>query len=199
MPVKSPSRGAAAPPLEALVDSTPAFLFALRLDGRYLYCNRASRGSSPNDNVGKSLEDVLEAGKAARVRAAMRRVERTRRPLALEISVRDAAGRARRCAITLSPFYSAGKLTAIVGVGMDVSAAEREPADPAVAVRVAALTPKQRQVLSLVAEGLSSREIGKRMGVSERTVETHRELLMDRLEIRGVAALARFALSAGLL
>lgn len=60
------------------------------------------------------------------------------------------------------------------------------------------LTPRQREILQLIAEGQSTKEIGFRLALSGKTVETHRRLLMQRLGIFEVAGLARFAVRAGL-
>lgn len=65
--------------------------------------------------------------------------------------------------------------------------------------RVDELTPREREVLARVAAGRTSREIAEEFGISPRTVETHRESLMRKLDIRSVAGLTRFALEAGLL
>ena len=56
------------------------------------------------------------------------------------------------------------------------------------------LTPRQREVLVLIAQGHSSREIGERLGLSSKTVDVHRLRIMDRLGIRDVANLTRFAI-----
>lgn len=61
-----------------------------------------------------------------------------------------------------------------------------------------ALTPRQREILQLIAEGRSTREIAGRLHVSVKTVETHRAQLMDRLGIRDVAGLTRYAIRIGL-
>jgi two-component system, NarL family, nitrate/nitrite response regulator NarL len=58
----------------------------------------------------------------------------------------------------------------------------------------AALTPREREVLALIAEGLSSREIGVRLDMSARTVETHRTHLRRKLNLSSPAALVRHAL-----
>jgi DNA-binding NarL/FixJ family response regulator len=60
------------------------------------------------------------------------------------------------------------------------------------------LTPRQREVLQLVAEGYSNKEIASRLNVTPKTVETHRTELMERLGIRGVASLVRYAIQVGL-
>jgi DNA-binding NarL/FixJ family response regulator len=61
------------------------------------------------------------------------------------------------------------------------------------------LTSREREVLQLVAEGLSSKEIASCLGVSTRTVESHRAKVMDKLGIHKVSGLVRFAIREGLL
>ena len=60
------------------------------------------------------------------------------------------------------------------------------------------LTTREQEVLARVADGRTSREIAEEFGISPRTVETHRESLMRKLEIRTVAGLTRFAIESGL-
>jgi DNA-binding CsgD family transcriptional regulator len=60
------------------------------------------------------------------------------------------------------------------------------------------LTPRQREVLRLIAEGQTTKAIARELGISVKTVETHRSLLMERLSIRDVAGLVRYALRLGL-
>jgi RNA polymerase sigma factor (sigma-70 family) len=64
--------------------------------------------------------------------------------------------------------------------------------------RLEQLTPREREVLARVAAGRTSREIADEFGISHRTVETHRESIMRKLQIRTVAGLTRFALEAGI-
>jgi DNA-binding NarL/FixJ family response regulator len=61
-----------------------------------------------------------------------------------------------------------------------------------------AITPRQRQVLQLIAEGYTTREIGNKLGISVKTAETHRTQLMERLDIHQVAGLVRYAIRVGL-
>lgn len=60
------------------------------------------------------------------------------------------------------------------------------------------LTLRQREVLRLVAEGSSSKQIAGRLGLSAKTVEAHRAAIMDRLDIHDLAGLVRFAIRSGL-
>jgi len=61
------------------------------------------------------------------------------------------------------------------------------------------LTGREREVLRLVAAGNSNKQIAAQLGISRRTVESHRESMMRKIEIRTVAGLTRFALENGLL
>lgn len=56
------------------------------------------------------------------------------------------------------------------------------------------LTPRQKEILNLVAQGLTNREIAEQLDISVRTVEVHRFNLMRRLGVRNVAQLLRQAL-----
>ncbi len=60
------------------------------------------------------------------------------------------------------------------------------------------LTPRQREVLKLIAEGRTTQQMADTLGVSVKTVESHRAQLMDRLEIYDVAGLVRYAIHMGL-
>jgi DNA-binding NarL/FixJ family response regulator len=64
---------------------------------------------------------------------------------------------------------------------------------------LAQLTAREREVLHGIAQGHTNKEIATALGISHRTVETHRESLMRKLQIRTVAELTRFALGAGIL
>lgn len=60
------------------------------------------------------------------------------------------------------------------------------------------LTSREREVLQLVAEGLTSKGIASQLGISARTVQKHRENLMRKLDLHDSAALTRYAIKSGL-
>ena len=60
------------------------------------------------------------------------------------------------------------------------------------------LTSRQREILQLIAEGATTKEIAQKLGVSVKTVETHRTQLMQRLDIHDLAGLVRYAIRFGL-
>ncbi len=63
---------------------------------------------------------------------------------------------------------------------------------------ISELTPRQQEVLTLIAEGRSTKEIARALSISVKTVETHRAQLMDRLNIHDIAGLVRYAIKTGL-
>jgi DNA-binding NarL/FixJ family response regulator len=70
------------------------------------------------------------------------------------------------------------------------------PSDPA--LETSPVTSRERQVLTRVAAGLTSKEIAGQLGISPRTVETHRESLMRKLCVTSVAGLTRYAMQHGI-
>jgi len=83
---------------------------------------------------------------------------------------------------------------AVASVGLNQ--AGRRPAEGPASSQI---TKRERQVLIRIAEGLSNKEIARALGVGVRTVETHRERIMEKLDIHSVAGLTKFAISNGLI
>jgi two-component system response regulator NreC len=75
----------------------------------------------------------------------------------------------------------------------------RVPREPERESPLDRLSAREREVLTLAAEGYSSTEIGERLGISGKTVETYRERLMDKLDLHHRSELVRLALREGLL
>ena len=75
----------------------------------------------------------------------------------------------------------------------DMKSHPTQPTDP-----VAALTPRQREILQLVAEGRSTKEIASQLDISPRTVEFHKYQLMNTLKLQGNAELIHFAIKNGI-
>jgi two-component system nitrate/nitrite response regulator NarL len=63
----------------------------------------------------------------------------------------------------------------------------------------ASLTGREREVLILIAEGQSNKEIANHLGIGVRTIETHRERIMRRLNIHSVAGLTKYAIANGMI
>jgi DNA-binding NarL/FixJ family response regulator len=80
---------------------------------------------------------------------------------------------------------------ALEGVGPPAEAAARDPYD--------ALTEREKQVLKLVAEGGSSKDVAQVLGMSVKTAMTHREHLMEKLGLHNRTDLIRFAVRRGVI
>ena len=74
-----------------------------------------------------------------------------------------------------------------------VQASEMRRSD---AARLARLTSREREVLEHSVKGLHAKEIAQLLGISPRTVEVHRARVMEKLEVRNIAELVRFAVAA---
>lgn len=65
--------------------------------------------------------------------------------------------------------------------------------------RKADLTKREVQVITAIAQGLATRDVAQQLGLSRKTVEKHRQSLMNKLDIHEIAGLTRYAASKGLL
>ena len=61
------------------------------------------------------------------------------------------------------------------------------------------LSEREREILVLIAEGLSTREVADKLYIAIRTVETHRKSILEKLEVKNVAGMVRIAVQEGLL
>jgi DNA-binding NarL/FixJ family response regulator len=89
---------------------------------------------------------------------------------------------------------AAGRVYLSPGISAAVAEAIRTGASPP----EERLTPKERQVLQLVAEGKTTKEIAAILDVSVKTVDTHRTHLMQKLDLHDIASLTRLAIRLGL-
>ena len=87
--------------------------------------------------------------------------------------------------------YPAAAKLLLNGYRVQQDRSEEDPLEP--------LTERERQVLAMTAEGFSSTEIGKKLFISPKTVDTYRSRIMDKLELHHRSELVRFALRTGLL
>ncbi len=87
-----------------------------------------------------------------------------------------------------SVYLSPGVSRAVVDASLNK---EKLPADP--------LTGREREVLQLVAEGKTTKQIGKLLGVTAKTAESHRTRIMTKLKIHETAGLVRYAIRQGLI
>jgi PAS domain S-box-containing protein len=141
------------------------------------------------------------AGRATQpwARDALRQAVAQGRPGFAELLNYRKDGSAFLNAVMIAPMFDeAGRLAYFIGSQMDVtdlpsSLRRREAATE----RLARLTPRQLEVLSLVIQGYRNRQIADRLAISEKTVDTHRADLLSRLDVATSIEAMRLALEAG--
>jgi DNA-binding NarL/FixJ family response regulator len=79
-----------------------------------------------------------------------------------------------------------------------ISAEPLSERTPSASEPITDLTPRQLEVLTLISEGSSTKDIARSLNISVKTVESHRSQLMERLNIHDVAGLTRYAIKKGL-
>ena len=94
--------------------------------------------------------------------------------------------------------YSDQRLLDVVQQAIDDDAKYRQKNGHLKELRqqLASLTPREAEILALVADGLASREIGEQLDISQKTVETHRTNMMKKMNVGNVARLTRLYLEA---
>jgi DNA-binding NarL/FixJ family response regulator len=94
----------------------------------------------------------------------------------------------------LDPRISAPVVARFLEKGLPVPAADPPSVDPGTR-----LTPREREVLQLIASGHTNRDIARGLALSVKTVEAHRTRIMAKLDVHNVAGLTRYAISAGMI
>jgi len=117
---------------------------------------------------------------------------------ALDVSV-DAAELLEDIAIRLNHRLNLNPQIDEIGTNQKTRQLQTTKTESNIAIHEERLTPRQREILGLVANGMTTKEIAESLFISVKTVETHRGQLMDRLNIHDLAGLIRYAIRVGLI
>jgi two-component system, LuxR family, response regulator FixJ len=114
-----------------------------------------------------------------------------------DVQAARAAFRAQAIDFLEKPFQE-GQLRAAIEAAFALERARVDQAAvrEATAAKLRRLTARELEVLDQAAKGLHAKEIGQALGISARTVEVHKTRIMDKLEVRNIGELVRFALAA---
>ena len=113
-----------------------------------------------------------------------------------DIPAARTAFRAQAVDFIEKPFDDAQLRSAIdMAFALELQRLDGAQAGRAHAEKLARLTSREREVLELAARGLHAKEIAAALGISPRTVEVHKTRLMEKLEVRNIAELVRFAVA----
>lgn len=172
-------------PLEAV---NPAFL--------------AMTGYPEDEVVGRNCRFLAGDNSNAAATEQLRRAIGERRPILTEILNYRRDGTPFRNGVMITPLFDEdGKLAWFLGSQVDLGPPEAgtlRDRQAESASRVTALSPRQRQILALVAKGLLNKQIAYDLGISEKTVKMHRALMLERLGVSTSAEAIRIAVEAGL-
>ncbi|WP_338426101.1 PAS domain-containing protein [Sphingopyxis kveilinensis] len=172
-------------------------------DNPIVECNdafAALTGYRPDEIIGRNCRFLTGPGTEAELSDTLRSAIRDRRAALVEILNYKKDGTPFRNAVLVAPLFGPdGELEYFLGSQMEVenddgrTDARREAAR----ARIAALSPRQREVLLLMAEGLLNKQIAWTLGLSERTIKMHRSALLRSLGLETTADAIRLAVEAG--
>lgn len=174
-------------------------------DNPIIACNAAFcalTGYPPEEVVGRNCRFLSGPGTEPWLTEEIRRGVREHRPVLVEILNYKRNGQPFRNAVLVAPIYDEeDALLYFLGSQVEIDADASSHSSMRrirAAEMVKALSPRQGQVLKLVAAGLLNKQIAGQLGLAEKTVKMHRSILMDRLNLHTTADLIRLAVEAGL-
>lgn len=172
-------------------------------DNPIVECNdafAALTGYRRDEIIGRNCRFLTGPNTEPELSAELRRAIRDRRAALVEILNYKKDGTPFRNAVLVAPLFGPdGELEYFLGSQMEVERGDDRAGDrrDAARARIAALSPRQREVLLLMAEGLLNKQIAWRLGLSERTIKMHRSALLRSLGVETTADAIRLAVEAG--
>jgi PAS domain S-box-containing protein len=174
-------------------------------DALWTYLNRAwleFRGRSMAEEMGNGWTEGLHPDDRDICVETYLRSFTARQPYRIEYRLQRADG--EYCWVEdhgIPRLDGAGGFAGFNGAAADISDRRRpyfKPDEEALRI-VFTLTERERQVLVLVAEGKSTRRAARQLGISYKTVESHRSRILEKLGVHETASMVRYAIRAGLI
>ena len=162
----------------------------------------ALTGYSESEVVGRNCRFLTGKLTQQAVTEQIRASIRAQRPVLADILNFRRDGSAFRNGVMITPLFDGdGNLEWFLGSQVELGEAAADPLSQRrteAMLKVAALPPRQREVLEHLAQGLLNKQIAWELKISEKTVKMHRALLLDRLGVSTTAEAIRIAVEAGL-
>ena len=158
-------------------------------------------GYAEADVIGRNCRFLAGGSPDVAVTEQLRQAIGGRRPILTEIVNYRRDGSAFRNGVMITPLFDeTGEIAWFLGSQVDLGPADRGLVDrqASAASKVGELSPRQREILTLVAKGLLNKQIAYQIGISEKTVKMHRALMLERLGVATSAEAIRIAVEAGL-
>ena len=188
-----------------LADSSPLLIWMSGADASRNYCNRAwlkFRGRSMAEELGNGWTDGLHPDDRDICIEAYLKSFTARQAYCVEYRLRRADGEYRWVEDRGMPrLDGAGEFAGFNGAAAEIGERQRQgftPDEEALRI-VFTLTERERQVLVLVAEGKSTKRVARQLGISYKTVESHRSRILEKLGVHETASMVRYAIRAGLI
>lgn len=189
--------------LRSFLDSMPAIAWIKDSTFRYRWLSASFcrlHGKTPEEMIGRKDVEVWPEDLARQFRKNDELALRAGGPVQFAERAPFADGSEGRWLVVKFPLPDASGAVGVAGIGFDVTDAvlEAVPENATTASPLDRLSARERQVMQLVVDGLTSAEAGERLGLSRKSVETYRSRLMAKLGIEDLPTLVKFALRHGL-
>ena len=189
----------------ALADHAPVPIWMSGPDTLCTYFNQAwleYRGRTLEQEMGSGWTDGIHPEDRGPCFESYLRAFTAREPFHAQFRLKRADGSYRWVeASGVARFDDDGRFAGYLGSAADIHERKRGIFTPdSEAMRlVFSLTERERQVLVLIAEGKTTREVGTRLGISYKTADSHRSRILEKLGVHETASMVRYAIRAGLL
>ncbi|MCX7675780.1 MAG: LuxR C-terminal-related transcriptional regulator [Alteraurantiacibacter sp.] len=174
-------------------------------DNPIVACNQAFldlTGYGAEEVLGRNCRFLAGPNTEPWLSETIRRGVREKKPVMVEILNYKKDGTPFRNAVLVAPIFGENdELSYFLGSQVELPEDAPEPSNVRRAravAKVRELSPRQRQVLQLVASGLRNKQIAWQLGLSEKTVKMHRGIAMEKLGVQTSADMIRLAVEAGI-
>jgi PAS domain S-box-containing protein len=187
-----------------LADAAPLMIWVADADAACTYFNKTwleFRGRSLEQELGSGWAEGVHPDDRELWAATHLKCFEVRQGFRMEYRLRRADGEYRWLEATGVPWHESQVFRGFVGAAADVTNRHRTafiPDEDAMRA-VFSLTERERQVLTLIAEGRSTKEAALQLGISYKTADSHRSRILEKLGVHETASMVRLAIRAGLI
>jgi PAS domain S-box-containing protein len=188
-----------------MADASPVMIWVSGPDALINYFNRSwleFRGRSMEEEGGNGWTEGLHPDDRNLAVETYLKSFSARQPFRMQFRLRRHDGEYGWVENRAAPFYDGeGRLGGFTGSVADVDdrrAASYSPDEEAIRM-VFSLTERERQVLVLIAQGLSTKKAAAQLGISYKTADSHRSRILEKLGVHETASMVRYAIRAGLI
>ena len=188
-----------------LADATPVMIWMADPAGLCTFFNRAwleFRGRTLEEEVGNQWVEGVHPDERTLCLETFMKCLSTRRIFHLQFRLQRDRGKYRWVEGTGLPRYEGlGEFAGFVGTAVDIDDRKHNIFNPdeASVRKVMGLTEREREVLSLIAAGKSTKDAALDLGISYKTCDSHRSRILEKLGIHNTAGMVRYAIRSGLL